>query len=73
MTFLEGVGAAATGFSMVIVATWLVSDSPRSEPIPVQPAVWERPSPTDLFEPDPLNPGPIVIELCVPEVVQVST
>lgn len=73
MTALEGIGAAATGFCMVIVASWLVSDSPHPEPLPVQPVVWERPAPTDPFEPDPLDPGPLVIELCVPPVVQVST
>lgn len=73
MTVLEGIGAAAIGFSMVIVASWLVSDSPHPEPLPVQPVVWERPTPLDPSVPDPLDPGPVVIELCVPEIVQVFT
>ena len=73
MTTLESIGMAATGFCIVVVASWLVSDSPHSEPLPVQPVVWERPSPLDPSVPDPSDPGPVVIELCVPEVVQVST
>lgn len=73
MTTLEGVGAVATGFFIVAIASWLVSDSPYPEPLPVRPVVWERPTPLDPSVPDPLDPGPVVIELCVPEVVQVST
>jgi hypothetical protein len=70
MTLIQGVGWAALGMAIGFAPSLLVADAPVTAP-PIQMSVWERPAPGDPEEPDPSEP--YIVELCVPEVVQVST
>ena len=68
MTVIQGIGWVALGMAMGFTPSTLAADAPHPVPV-VQVSIW-RPLPND---PEPTDPEPHIVELCIPEVVQIST